>query len=59
MVDVKVRARKPLPSSLTALKAAVVEEWNTITLEEVRGVLTDMPKHVQDVINVNSGYTNW
>jgi hypothetical protein len=59
MVDQRVRDRKPLPSSLPVLTAALMEEWNNISLEEVREVLSTMPRRVQDVIAASGGYTKW
>jgi transposase len=59
MVDQRVRDRKPLPSSLPVLTAALMEEWNNISLEEVREILSTMPRRVQDVIAASGGYTKW
>ena len=59
IVDTNVRKRDPLPTSMDALRVAVLEEWSKITLEKVREVLETMPRRVQDVIDAKGGYTVW
>ena len=42
----RVRKRIPLPTSLPALVAALQEEWAKIPLEEVRDLISSMPRRV-------------
>jgi hypothetical protein len=52
-----LQAQEPRPLQIEKIKQAVMEEWNAITVEEIRKYVDSMPKHIQEVISNNRGHT--
>ena len=55
----RLQARQPRPQQLEEIKAAVVEEWNAISVEEIQKYVDSMPARIQEVISNNGGHTRW
>jgi len=56
-LDRQVRKRKPQPTSLPELAAALQEEWGRIPLSLVRQLITGMPTRVAEVIEAEGWHT--
>jgi hypothetical protein len=44
---------------MTAVRVAILEEWNAITIDEIRRVVDNMPQRVQAVLAAEGGHTKW
>ena len=44
---------------LATVRVAVLEEWNTVTRDEIRRVVDNMPQRVQGVLATEGGHTRW
>ncbi|CAA9963677.1 Transposable element tc1 transposase [Pyrenophora teres f. maculata] len=55
----RINRRPQRPTSREAMAAAVLEEWDAITEDELHELIETMPLRILDVINANGGYTGW
>lgn len=55
----RLNMRMPRPRGSQQLIAAVLEEWNLITQEEIMDLIDSMPMRVQAVIIANGGHTQY
>ena len=55
----RLQAREPRPVQIEEIKKAVVEEWNAITVEEIRKCVDSMPDRIQAVVDNLGGHTRW
>lgn len=55
----RIQSRSPRPTTNTALLAAIQEEWDMITNEEIAAMADSMPARIQEVYNVAGGHTRY
>lgn len=55
----RLNASIPRPTGKAEVRAAVLEEWNHITEENIQKFVDSMPEHIQAVIAANGGHTRW
>lgn len=55
----RIRARPHPPTSISELKLAVREAWESITIEEINLHVHSMPKRVEAVFEANGGNTKY
>jgi len=57
----KTRLNKwnPRPTTMAAVRVAILEEWNGITIDEIWRVVDNMPQRVQAVLAAEGGHTKW
>jgi hypothetical protein len=59
LLKTRLNKRNPRPTTMTAIRVAIVEEWNGITIDEIRRVVDNMPQRVQAVLAAEGGHTKW
>ena len=55
----KVASRNPRPQNVEELSAALLEEWEAITLGEIRNLIQSMPRRLNEVIASAGGPTRY
>lgn len=55
----RINRRIPQPHTKEALRAAVLDEWDKITVEEIQHYVDTMPRRIQEVLAVDGGHTKW
>lgn len=55
----KVRARNPAPATKPDLKAALLEEWDSIDQDQVKKLIRSMKKRMEAVIRARGGNTKY
>ena len=58
-LDRQIRKRRPLPTSPTALAAALQDAWGKIPLDVVRNLIASMPTRVGAVIKAKGWHTSY
>ena len=54
-----VRSREHPPTSLSELKQAVREAWDSISIDEINALVKSMPERVQAVLKAKGGHTKY
>lgn len=47
------------PTTMAAARVAILEEWNAITIDEIRRVVDNMPQRVQGFLAAEGRHTRW
>jgi transposase len=55
----KVRNHAPAPQTLRELQRVLGNEWNTITQDEIKGLIRSMPDRMNEVIRARGGHTHY
>lgn len=55
----RIGRRTPRPTTNITFRAAIQEEWNAITAEEIALMVNSMPDRVMAVMNVQGGHTRY
>ena len=58
-LDQQIRKRRPLPTSPTALVAALQDAWGRIPLDVLRNLIAGMPTRVAAVIKAKGSHTSY
>ena len=59
VLKTRLQARNPRPRTLPDVKQAVIEEWDSITADEIDKYVDSMPEHIQAVVDNHEGHTRW
>ena len=59
LLKTRLNKRNPHPTTMAAVRVAILEEWNGITIDEIRRVVDNMPQRVQAVLAAEGGHTKW
>jgi hypothetical protein len=54
-----LQVREPRLRQIEDIKKAAMEEWDVITIEEIRKYVHRMPERIQDVATNHGGHTRW
>lgn len=59
MMKQRIQCRSPRPTSNILLRAAIQEEWDLITNEEIASIVQTMPTRIAAVEEASSGHTSY
>jgi hypothetical protein len=59
LIKYRINKRNPRPTTKEAVKQAIIEEWNAITVEEIQSFVDDMPNRMEAVREAQGGHTKW
>lgn len=55
----RIRTRPHPPTSTEELKRAVQEAWDSVTIDEINGLVHSMPNRVEAVLSAKGGHTSY
>jgi hypothetical protein len=55
----RVSHRNPRPTKVVELRAAIQEEWDAITQEEIQALISTMPQRIAAFLEANGGHTRF
>ena len=59
MLQRRIQARDPQPSTRIELANALVQEWGLIPLVDIRALIRSFPNRLQEVITARGGHTHY
>ena len=59
ILDSRVRRLPQAPTTLQALREALIQEWNAIPQEQIDRLILSMTRRVRTGLNVNGGHTRY
>jgi hypothetical protein len=55
----RINSRRPRPTTAEAVKQAVIEEWDALTVDDYEQMILSMPERVRDCLANEGGHTRW
>jgi hypothetical protein len=55
----RINSRRPRPTTAEAVKQAVIEEWDALTVDDYEQMFLSMPERVRECLGNEGGHTRW